>query len=96
MRRFALSLIILASVIAPIRFAQADDMEKVMRLWCTQAGTWTGKIDVTAANGKTNQLELGSKPNKSKVLSVESDNDSLSPSVYGEGEDDEKQLVLAQ
>ncbi len=39
---------------------------------------------------------LGSKPNKSKVLSVESDNDSLSPSVYGEGEDDEKQLVLAQ
>ena len=46
------------------------------------------------AQGKLRQL--GSKPNKSKVLSVESDNDSLSPSVYGEGEDDEKQLVLAQ
>jgi hypothetical protein len=58
MRQFALSLIVLACASAPVRFARADDMEGIMRLWCTQVGTWTGKIDVTSADGKTTQLEL--------------------------------------
>jgi hypothetical protein len=36
----------------------AGDMAKVMHLWCTQAGTWTGMIDVTAADGKRQRQEL--------------------------------------
>jgi len=58
MRRIFPSLIIAASLTAPACMAQADDLERVMHAWCTQVGTWTGKIEVTAAGGKTEQLEL--------------------------------------
>lgn len=54
------SLIFLAFVtgIAMAQPASAGDMEKVMQLWCTQVGTWTGMIDITAADGKSTQQEL--------------------------------------
>jgi len=38
--------------------ASASDMEKVMQLWCSQVGTWTGMIDITAADGETRRDEL--------------------------------------
>jgi hypothetical protein len=34
------------------------DLREVMRLWCTQAGTWTGTIDVTGSDGKVQRMEL--------------------------------------
>jgi len=47
---------IMAITIAPP--ASGGDMEKVMQLWCTQVGTWTGMIDITAVDGKSSQQEL--------------------------------------
>jgi hypothetical protein len=61
--RIALSVIVIGMALAPgsvVLAAEplAGDMAKVMHLWCTQAGTWTGMIDVTAANGQRERLEL--------------------------------------
>jgi hypothetical protein len=41
--------------------ANAEDFQQVMHAWCTQAGTWTGNIDVTSAEGKVQTLELVSR-----------------------------------
>lgn len=35
-----------------------SDLGKVMRLWCTQAGTWSGTIDVVNPDGKAQRMEL--------------------------------------
>jgi hypothetical protein len=63
MRRIASSVLVIGTVLAPAGTALAgeplaDDMKKVMHAWCTQAGTWTGLIDVTAPGGKRERLEL--------------------------------------
>jgi hypothetical protein len=61
MRSITAILILAASTPASRCLAASDDLEKVMHAWCTQAGTWTGSIDVTGADGKTARLELVSK-----------------------------------
>jgi hypothetical protein len=58
MRWITASLILAGTTLAPTCFAQPDDLEKVMRAWCTQVGTWSGSIDVTSVDGKTERLEL--------------------------------------
>lgn len=58
MTRFAAGLLVVAFVLSTARVAYADDMQEVMRLWCTQVGTWAGKIDVTGPDGKATQFEL--------------------------------------
>jgi hypothetical protein len=63
MRRVALSLLVTVVGLVPIRIGlsaepTAGDMEKVMHLWCTQSGTWTGQIDVTSKDGRVQRLEL--------------------------------------
>ena len=63
MRRIALSVLVIGMTVAPVRIVLAGeplvaDMEKVMHLWCTQAGTWTGMIDVKASDGKFKRQEL--------------------------------------
>ena len=50
----------IALILAGASSAGADDMERIMQLWCTQAGVWTGDIDVTAADGKALRLTLES------------------------------------
>jgi len=59
-RSIAPILLIAGQAIAAACLAQTADLEKVMHAWCTQAGTWTGNIDVTAADGRTQRLELTS------------------------------------
>ena len=56
----SISLIVLAFIpaMAMAQPASTGDMEKVMQLWCTQEGTWTGMIDITSADGKSSQQEL--------------------------------------
>jgi len=58
MRRTLLIVTFLVQSLVMAQQAHADDMEKVMQLWCTQVGTWTGMIDITAKDGKTTQQEL--------------------------------------
>ena len=63
MNRLALIVLVVACALAPVRSALADqphvdEMEEVMRLWCTQAGTWTGMIDVAASDGALQRMEL--------------------------------------
>jgi formylglycine-generating enzyme required for sulfatase activity len=44
--------------------ARADmmaDMDLVMRLWCTQAGVWSGDIDITSKDGKVSRSALVSR-----------------------------------
>lgn len=60
MRLAAALLAGLASVV-PRPAATADEaasMALVMQLWCTQAGTWSGDIDVTAPDGKVTRTTL--------------------------------------
>jgi hypothetical protein len=40
------------------RADDADAMNLVMQLWCTQAGTWSGDIDITAPDGKVTRTTL--------------------------------------
>jgi len=61
--RIALTVLVIGMALAPARSVLAGEspaggMDKVMHLWCTQAGTWTGMIDVTASDGKRQRLEL--------------------------------------
>lgn len=63
MKRLAWIALVACMVPAPVRDALADqpqvgEMEQVMRLWCTQAGTWTGMIDVAAPDGTQQRMEL--------------------------------------
>lgn len=58
MKRCA-SLIVCIATLAGLSVpAQASDMEKVMQLWCTQTGTWTGMIEVTSKSGEKKEMEL--------------------------------------
>lgn len=63
MHRIALYVLVIGTALAPDRIVLAGellagDMAKVMHLWCTQTGTWTGLIEVTASDGKRERLEL--------------------------------------
>jgi hypothetical protein len=58
MRWITLGLVLASSTIGSRCLAQSADLEKVMRAWCSQTGTWTGSINVTAADGKTERLDL--------------------------------------
>ncbi len=58
-----LAVLIIGATLAPSRMVLADDalgtdLQKVMNLWCTQAGTWVGMIDVTGSDGTRQSLEL--------------------------------------
>jgi hypothetical protein len=61
--RTASSVLLIVTALAPVRTVLAveplaGDLQKVMQLWCTQAGTWSGMIDVTAPDGKRERQEL--------------------------------------
>ena len=58
MRRIPLIIIVLIQVMGTASLAHADDMEKVIQLWCTQIGTWTGMIDITSKNRIIKKQEL--------------------------------------
>lgn len=50
------------SGLAPASHAdEAASMGLVMQLWCTQAGTWSGDIDITAPDGRVTRTTLVSR-----------------------------------
>ena len=61
LERAVVTFVMVAAAYSPGAFGQEDvaaSMARVMQLWCTQNGNWSGDIDVTAPNGKVTRSTL--------------------------------------
>lgn len=61
MRAAVALLLMVAAAFRPEAVAQdgtAEQMNRVMLLWCTQEGNWSGDIDITAPDGKVTRSTL--------------------------------------
>ncbi len=61
MRAVVALLLTVAIALGPAALAQESasaSMARVMQLWCTQEGDWSGDIDVTAPDGKITRSKL--------------------------------------
>ena len=67
MRCILLIFIVLIEVLGTASPAHANDMEKVMQVWCTQSGARPWMIDITAKDGTSKSQELVTSHERTEV-----------------------------